>query len=196
MQVAGRTRLQDYPQCNSLKTLNQHIESWLHLFYEFGDGIGADHAKTMFVRTIPDSIRTEIYRRPDVERRELLSLVDWVRHQAVFERPEELIKAHLSHEQRVTAFEASDPNKGGQLAPFAPPPRQPGGALRPSPKRRPQPKVSRRDLVRSFKGCYHCGATDRSRTPSERSKLKGCPDFEQIRSARGGNIPHDLQGQA
>ena len=55
---------------------------------------------------------------------DLLPLIDWVRHQTIFERSEELIKAHLQHEQKVTALEVSggDPQKQpGQLAAFAPP---------------------------------------------------------------------------
>ena len=88
LQVAGRTNLQDFPACRSVKNLDHHIDEWLHLFYSFGDGISPGHAKTMFVRMIPESLRTEIYRRPDVERMELLPLIDWVRRKTLYERSE------------------------------------------------------------------------------------------------------------
>ena len=48
LQVAGRTRLQDFPQCKHLKSLDNHIDEWLHLFYEYGSDIGPQSAQVMF----------------------------------------------------------------------------------------------------------------------------------------------------
>ena len=89
LQVAGRTRLQDFPACRNMRQMNHHIDDWLHLFYEYGDGVGPEHAKTMFMRTLPDTLRTEVYRRPEVERMDLIELIEWVRNQTVYGRSED-----------------------------------------------------------------------------------------------------------
>ena len=78
MQVAGRTKLQDYPAITSMKDVQHRLEEWVHLFYQFGEGITAEHANTMLVRILPRDIRTEVYRRPEVEPIDLLRLIDWV----------------------------------------------------------------------------------------------------------------------
>ena len=60
VQVAGRTKLQDFAAITSMKEVQNRLEEWLHLFYEFGEGISSEHAKTMLIRILPPAIRTEI----------------------------------------------------------------------------------------------------------------------------------------
>ena len=99
LQIAGRTKLRDYGQCKNMKHLSHHVDDWTSLFYQYGDGIRAEHAKTMVVRTLPDTIRVEVYRRPEVEALGLFQLIDWVRHQTLFERTEDIIQQHLRPEK-------------------------------------------------------------------------------------------------
>ena len=53
----------------------------------------------MFLRTIPQTLRTEVYRRPELQRLELMKLIDWVRHQTVLERSAELTEQLLKPEK-------------------------------------------------------------------------------------------------
>ena len=135
MQIAGRSKLQEFPACTNVRHLNQHVDDWMHLFYTYGDGISQDHAKLMFTRTLPPSIRSEIYRRPEVEAHDLLPLTDWVRHQVLHERAEELVAHHFKSE-KVTAV--------GEVASGAPP-EQPTAAFPSAPSRPPrEPKKGTR----------------------------------------------------
>ena len=45
-----------------------------------------------------------------------------------------------------------------------------------------------------FKGCWHCGKEDHSRTPNARLKLPGCPEFEALKARNGGKPPADYKG--
>ena len=114
VQVAGRTQLQDHPKCHCVKQLNHHIDDWMSLFYQFGEGINQEHAKVMFTRTLPDSTRAEIYYRPEVEAMDLLRLKDWIRHQTLLEHTEDIVQQH-SKPGTVTSL----PSKGTEEPPVA-----------------------------------------------------------------------------
>ena len=58
VQIAGRTRLQEFGQCKSLKNLDQHIEEWLQLFYQHGEGDSSEHDGKFFSSTIWFDART------------------------------------------------------------------------------------------------------------------------------------------
>lgn len=177
IQIAGRTRLQDYPQRKAMKDLNHHIDDWLHQFYQYGDGISKEHAKTMCVRTIPESLRVEIYRRPEVEALDLLKLTDWVRHQSLYQRSEELVAQHVKSE-RITALErqsiAALPAREPQprAAPRGrPPPRgDPKGGRRRA-QTPPKQRAALDPLARESKGCVHRGAADHARVPNAKLDL-------------------------
>ena len=62
-------------------------------------------AQTMFLRMLPESLRTEVYRRPELKKLELMRLKDWVRHQTLQERSEELA-AQLMRPERISALTA------------------------------------------------------------------------------------------
>lgn len=120
---------------------------------------------------------------------DLMPLIDWVRNQTLWERSEELA-AQMMKPERVMAL-------GRPQRPHA----QPGGALRPPRQPRRPRSAQGRDpgrainpLVRDFMGCYHCGATDHSRTPNERSGQKGCPRFEALIKQHNG-LPQGYKGK-
>ena len=81
--LAGRTKFMEFPQCRNLKHLNAHLDEWLELLYKFGDGMGPLAVQTLFLKTLPDTMRSEIYKRPELKSLELMKLVDWARHQAI-----------------------------------------------------------------------------------------------------------------
>ena len=184
--------------------LNDHVEEWTHLFYMYGEGISADHAKTMFMRLLPDSIRTEVYRRPDVERLQLFELADWVKHQTLWERSEELMAQHLKPE-KVTSLGRQDPGPSpgddAQHAAALPPgtggpPRRPPGKGAGRGKgagkgtNRPDP------LAKEFPAntCYHCGQSGHSRTANNKLGTKGCPAFEAYKKAKGDKWRDGYEG--
>ena len=65
--MAGRARLLDFEQCKTTRHLNQHIDEWLDLLFKFGDEMGPATIQTLFLRVIPDSLRAEVYRRPELK---------------------------------------------------------------------------------------------------------------------------------
>ena len=55
--------------------------------------------QTLFLKTLPDTMRAEIYKRPELKSLELMKLVDWARHQTVWERSEKLASQMLKQEK-------------------------------------------------------------------------------------------------
>ena len=203
VQIAGRAKLQYVHACTQVCQLDQHVEHWLYLFYEFGEVIGAEHAKTMFIRTLPAIIRTEIYRRPEVERLELIPLIDWVRHQTMYEEAEELIAQHLKPERVSSLTRAPARRRERDQAPPHDPEAPPVAAVQPRPeaKAKAKAKSSARpartqaewDRVKAFNGCYHCGKPDHARTENKKLGLKGCPGFKALKRQYGG-LPPNYKG--
>jgi hypothetical protein len=200
VQIAGRTKLLDVPSCSQVRRLDQPIDRRLHLFYEFGEGAGPDHAKTMCIRTLPSVIKTEIHRRPEVERLDLIPLVDWVRHQTAYEKAKEFIAHHLRAEKVTSLQRVPRLKKDSPAEPEAPP----VAAFQPRPKAkakakakasgRPQRIQAEWDLVKEFSGCYHCGARDHARTENKQTGMKGCPAFAKLKQEHGG-VPRDYKGK-
>ena len=151
--------------------MDQHIDEWVHLCHEFGHDIGVLSAQTMFLRILPETIRTEVHRRPELKRLELMKLIDWVRHQTLQERSEELaaqpikpeyVRAVVREPRRVRKSQVQNeqprqpPQQSDvqQLAALAPPrPAKPGqGAAR----RKVKPGSRRLvPLVRGFSCRFH-----------------------------------------
>ena len=126
----------------------------------------------MFLRTLPQTLRTEVYRRPELQRLELMKLIDWVRHQTVLERSEQLASQLLkpekvmslrSERQRIAKQAlvqeppaAAPPTGAPQIDAVQPPPRPTGDRRQRRPQQgRRQPRTPD-PLVREFKGCFHC----------------------------------------
>ena len=125
--LAGRTRLHSFPRIKDIKSLDSHLDDWLDLLTKWGDDIGPDTTMTLFMRILPDVLRTEVHRRPELKNTELMKLVDWARHQAVWERSEILANQMMKDEKVVHSL---SPVKGPEQALTAlhqPPPRPPGG---------------------------------------------------------------------
>ena len=74
--MAGRTKLQDFPQIKHMRNLHASLDEWIDLFYRYGQEIGPNMAQTMFLRILPDELRTDIHRRPELKQLELLELID------------------------------------------------------------------------------------------------------------------------
>ena len=90
----------EFPQCHDLKKLNHHLDEWLEHLYKFGDGMGPLAIQTLFLKTLPHSLRSEIYKRPELKGMELVKLVDWARYQTVWESSEELA-SQMTKPERV-----------------------------------------------------------------------------------------------
>ena len=101
------------PQCTSLRDLNAHADEWLHVFDEFGRDLSVDHARAMFTRCLPHGTPTEVYRREEAERLDLLPLTGGVGHQTAYERKGENIKPQLQRE-RIPAAQAQRPARAQQ----------------------------------------------------------------------------------
>ena len=174
-----------------MKSLNEQLEEWLDLFYKYGDQLGPAAVQTHFLRILPDSLRSEVYKREDLKRLDLMPLVEWVRHHTIWERNEELA-AQLLRPEKVMAV------GDGRLQqrPGAPPGGRRQGALqdRRQPRGPPQRRGEPNPLIRDFKGCFHCGKLDHARTPNERTGMKGCPEFEALIKSNNG-LPKGYKGK-
>ena len=65
---AGRTKLHSFPQIRDMRSLDAHLDEWLDLWTKYGDDAGPSTAIAMFLRVLPDTLRTEIHRRPELKR--------------------------------------------------------------------------------------------------------------------------------
>ena len=90
VKLAGKTRFLEFPQCRSLKHLNHHLDEWLELLYKFADDMGPETVRTLLLKTLPDGMRSEVYKRSDLKNMDVMKLIDWARHQTIWERSEEL----------------------------------------------------------------------------------------------------------
>ena len=67
VKMAGRARFLDYPQCKNFRHLNHTIDDWLDMLYKYGDEMGSPAIHTLFLRMLPDALRIEITRRPEMK---------------------------------------------------------------------------------------------------------------------------------
>lgn len=205
--MAGRAKLLDYPQAKNLKSLNHHIDDWLDLLCKYGDEMGAPAVQTLFfLRIIPDQLRAEVYRRPELKHLDIFKLVDRVRHQTVWERSQELAD-NPAKPEKVTAVVQQPRQPRDRRDRQQPPQQRPGGLgqrvagggdRRGAPpgavrgagaQREPNP------LIAQFKGCFHCGALDHSRTPNPRRPGdKGCHQFQALLKEHNG-LPKNYKGK-
>ena len=65
--------------------------------------MGGPTIQTLFLRVLPDTLRIEITRRPELKNLELMRLVDWARHQTMWDRSEELA-AQIHKSENVGAL--------------------------------------------------------------------------------------------
>ena len=174
-------------------------------------------AQTMFLRILPESLRTEVYRRPELKKLELMILIGWVRHQTLQERSEELA-AQLMQPERVmsitrqpretkTREQKQIPELQQQVSALqggAPPTRDPRGRLPPRGKgggkggaraRSPSSASRQRDDIRrQFTGCYHCGDANQSRSAIPRTGAPGCPICAEGLRKNNGKLPDKYEG--
>ena len=97
--LAGRTKLLEFPQCKQLKRLNHHLDEWLELLHKFGGDMGPVTVQTLFLKTRPDSMRSEVFKRPELKELEPVKLADWARNQTSWERSKELAGQMLRSEK-------------------------------------------------------------------------------------------------
>ena len=127
---------------------------------------------------------------------ELTKLIEWVRHQTVLQRGEELA-AEILRPEKVTSLRTKKTREPELVDPppvaaVGQPTRPPGGArkgLRPprGGARAPDP------LVKEFSGCFHCGEPGHSRRPNPRTGSKGCEKFQAYLKSKGGTLPNDYE---
>ena len=164
--------------------------------------------QTLFLKTLPDTMRAEIYKRPELKSLELMKLVDWARHQTVWERSEELASQMLKPEKVMQVVPQRQEPPEQLVAAVQPPPRplgqRPGrdnrrqGAAARQPTGSPSGRGTRPPLspfARDFKGCYHCGKEDHSRSPNPRTGRGGCEEFAVLLKQHNG-LPQGCKGRS
>ena len=50
-----------------MKSLDAQFDDWIDLWTKYGDDVGPSTALAMFLRILPDSLRTEVHRRPELK---------------------------------------------------------------------------------------------------------------------------------
>ena len=107
----------------------------------------------MFIRTLPETIRREIYRRPEVEAHDLLRRMDGVRHQTLYVRTEELAAHHLKPERAAAVSEHIPGQHAAALRPGGPPRKTKAGGDRRQQLRPPrQIRPALDPLAKQFEG--------------------------------------------
>lgn len=212
VKLAGRTKFLQFGQCRSLKHLIHHLDEWLELSYKFGGDMGPEVVRTLLLKTLPDGMRSEVYKRSDLNNMDVTSLVDWARHQTIWERSEELA-IQMVKPERATGVQdvrrrrrRREPGPAEQPAPVEPHPQAPDGsraALRPARPgqqqrrpgsartRTPTRSAARSAIVIQFQGCDHCGDPNHSR--SDKNGRPGCPSFAALLKQHSG-LPQGYKG--
>ena len=180
--MAGRAKLLDYPHAKSMAKLNEHLDDWRDLLYKYGDELGPPAVKTLFLSIFADKFKQGVYMRQELKYLEIMRLAEWVRHQTMRERCEELAAKVLKSEAHVMALR-------GERKPAAPPPPRPRGGATRRPRdardrRQPQARQPReqKPLIPKFQGmCPLRGSFAISNSQSLRGKqgLRGIPADSQ-----------------
>ena len=147
--MATRAKMLVFPQNEGTKKFNHHADEWLDLLYKFGDEMGPPDVQTLCLIFMPDNLRAEIYRRPELQRDELMRLIDGVVHQTMWEKSEELAAQPMRPEKSRALFYPRAPSPRSRR-----PPPPPTNYRRPRPQRRQSPQQAPREpnaMVAEFK---------------------------------------------
>ena len=188
VEFGGIRRLQEFPKCENIAKLSEHIDDWLDVLADYGTELSScpKLLRNMLLGILPKSIEQEILdksHRPEFKTYE--GIIKFCRQRVIQSRTRELSEfarkpsAHIkgliadseapeppSPQQMLTQILAALQTNNG-IAP--PPPEALVAAVRPAPKRKVQ-AGSRQDITKKFffKGCWHCAADDHSRGSCEK----------------------------
>ena len=68
IEESGICTLHNFPKCDKVANLGEHLDAWEDVYQEFGEGLNADepHMMAMFKKILPNDILDEIIDRPDI----------------------------------------------------------------------------------------------------------------------------------
>ena len=176
-QLAGKTRLQNFPVCSSNKGLSAKLDDWSELMLRYGGDVGPEFARTMLLKILPEGLRYETIKSRDIY--SVQEIMSWVKSQLVWGRSNELAAKQLKQGGPVNSMtEPSErPATGAPSAPATPTlaglakmitaiggadrgrKKDKGDRGRKASPRSGSPAARTRTVYgdASFKGCWHCG---------------------------------------
>ena len=185
VEFGGVRRLQEFPRCNNISRLAEHLDDWLDVLTTYGQELEQcpRMLRNMVMGIIPTALEDEIIEKsydpvtnaPNPQFRTYETIIRWCRSRIEQKRAKELSeftrkpnqgqvkslieegKAEVvpSWAKEILASVRSLPTSSQPPAADVPPPPETLNAVRPSPKPKAKAKAGNRGFT--FKGCWHCG---------------------------------------
>ena len=211
VQNDGRTKLQNFPQISSMATMSAKLDDWQALMLKYGGDVGPTFRRTMLLKILPESTREDVLKNQDLTGTD--SIIKWIRKQLVWQRSVDIVKrthrpvAALSHEADMPAPGAGYDITVPPIAAITPElvemvvaavKGKGKGKARGGKENgkgagsRERSASPRNTFPRGH--CYHCNATDHSRTPNAKAGRVGCPAFAKLLKENGNKLPDNYKG--
>ena len=204
IEFGGVRRLQEFPRCNEVKHLNEHIDDWLDVLSQFGSEL--EHCpkllKSMIFAIIPKNYEDELLTKPEFCK-DYHSIIKWCRMKTQILRTRELAELsrkphHAKALRGKKVEEEEDPAEEEEQPPA--PPQKPVDEVPPwaqalvaavgranptkkptraEPKRKPRPRAVIPPGF-TFEGCWHCKGKDHTRSGGRDGKGAKCPGFAKL----------------
>ena len=187
--LGGARRLQDWPRCNKIENLSQHLDDWVEcLETHCTDLLHAPGTlRSMILSIIPTDLEDELLSKPNVKSWQ--EIVSWCKVKTVYRRQKILAEQARKPGGRIASLLIE--REGGEERSEAPAADNPAGG----PPQwfqdyitklggnkgkgkgtkgagRGNTKGTGKGIRISFEGCWHCGSKDHSRAK--------CPAFEKL----------------
>ena len=213
----GRTKLQNFLAMTMTNGITQVLNDWSHAMLKYGGDIGPVTRRTMLLKILPESLRTDVLKHGFQTTDEIIA---WIKKTNDWSDREHRLKLRKGAVAAVTIdhHETHDraPAPGGVDIPQSPAGVSPeliaaivaavGGKQQPPPRgRRPQggstsPRTRSQSPASAARAsypkdaCYHCKGKGHSRTANEKIGRKGCDAFAKILKDNGGSLPKGYEG--
>ena len=191
--LGGSRRLQDWPRCNKMDQLSQHLDDWTECLQTYGSELLAAPGilRTMLLGIIPTELEDELLSKPHVKTWQ--EIINWCKIKTVYRRQKVLSEAARRPGGRINSLiidhpddKEDEPEKNGSAAFDESQPPQwfldhinalsgkgKGGGKGDRNSRRDTKGGGKGKGVRiTFKGCWHCGDEKHSRGK--------CPEFQKL----------------
>ena len=199
IRLGGARRLQDWPRCNKLESLSQHLDDWVECLQTYcSDMLHAPGTlRSMILGIIPADFEDEIIAKPHI--RTWQEIVSYCKVKTVYRRQKQLAEQARRPGGRINAMMGEDDedddksdDKSKEAATTGPPQwfQEFVNKLATQPKKKRGEGANTSDsktkgIRIKFEGCWHCGKSGHSR--------RKCEEFLKLMAAANKGITDPKQ---